>query len=396
LKIPNILEVIYAPLKALKKIAEHPTIVAPILVIIIYIVANMGYFYISASKVSLEQTVPVGLLENEWTQNSTLWTSNAQISQSDDFVNGTTYLSSQYYGNSSLVFSTNNNSQLSMELQGIGTVNCSNPNGYNKLSFRLKWTSPSIGPTNVSIRLFSANSSDNFYRSLTSDFAGSTVETWNNETILLASSEWSSSSTTADWGSITGLRMEFVWPESANVTVLLDGLFFHGLFISGFDLYGSGYLLNAALSSVMQFTLTWVILSGLIYLLAKFLGGTLVWRIALIATGVILITLFVLAILNAVGAALVSDLKYPFELAAGFKGEAAADAAYNKIVDQLFVPNLIWRYGLVAIHIWTTFLCAVIVRVLAGFTWTKSVLVGAMAYVINIIIGSLLFGIPIF
>ncbi len=396
MKIPNILEVIYAPQRAFKKIAEHPTIIAPILVIVIYLVANMGYFYISASKVRLEQTVPVGSLESEWTQNSTLWTSNAQISQSDDFVNGTTYLSSQYYGNSSLAFSTNNNSQLSMELQGIGTVNCSNPDGYNKLSFRLKWTSPSIEPTNVSIRLFSANSSNNFYKSLTSNFAGSTVGTWNNETILLSSADWSSSSPTADWSSITGLRMEFTWPESANVTVLVDGLFFHGPFISGLDIYGTTYLLNAALSSVMQFVLSWVILSGLIYLLAKYLGGTLVWRIMLIATGTALITLVVLAVLNAAGSSLISNLKYSFELTAGFKGEAAADAAYNTITDQLWIPNIIWQYGLIMIHIWTTILCAIVVRVFAGFTWTKSVLVGAMAYVINLIIGWLLFGIAIF
>jgi hypothetical protein len=340
--------------------------------------------------------VPAGLLENEWTQNSTLWTSNAQISQSDDFVNGTTYLFSQYYGNSSLAFSKTNSTQISMQLQGIGTVNCSTPDGYDKLSFRVKWTSPSTKPTNVSVQLFSANSSDSFYKSLASDFVGSTNDSWNNETILLATQDWSNSSQNVDWNTITGLKMEFTWPESSNITVLVDGLFFHGPFISALNIYGTSYLLNVALSSVMQITITWIILSGLIYLLSKFLGGNLVWRIVLITTGIALMTLVVLALLNAAGSSVVSNLKYPFELTAGFKGEVAADAAYNKLIDQLWIPDIIGRYGLITIHIWTAILCSIVVRVLAGFSWTKSVLVGAMAYVINLIIGLFLFGTPIY
>jgi hypothetical protein len=396
LQIPNILEVIYAPQKAIKKIAEHPTIIAPILIILIYLVANVGYFYISASKVSVEQTVPVGLLENEWTQNSTLWTSNAQISQSDDFVNGTTYLSSQYYGNSSLTFSKTDSTQVYMQLQRIDTVNCSSPDGYDKLSFRVKWTSPSTKPTNVSVQLFSANSTDGFYKSLISDFVSSTSDSWNNETILLATEDWSNSSQNVDWNSITGLKMEFTWPESTNITVLVDGLFFHGPFISALDIYGTSYLLNVALSSVMQITITWIILSGLVYLLSKYLGGNLVWRIVLIATGTTLMTMVVLALLNAAGSSAVPNLKYPFELTAGFKGEAAADAAYSKLIDQLWIPDVIGRYGLITIHIWTAILCSVVIRVLAGFSWTKSVLIGAMAYVINLIIGWFLFGTPIY
>jgi hypothetical protein len=159
------------------------------------------------------------------------------------------------------------------------------------------------------------------------------------------------------------------------------------------DIYGTSYLLNVALSSVMQFTITWIILSGLIYLLSKFLGGTMVWRIVLIAVGGALITMVLMAILNAAGSSALSNLKYPFELTAGFKGEAAADAAYNKISDQMFISDIIGRYGWIAIQIWTAILCSVAVHVLAAFTWTKSVLVGALAYVINLIIGTFLFGI---
>lgn len=383
----------YAPQKAFKKLMEHPTIVAPVLVLLIYLVANVGYFYVSASKVSLEQTVPAGTIDNEWTQNVTLWTSNVQnISLSDDFVNGTTYLLSQYYGNSSLAFSTTNNTEVWMQLQDIGPINCTSPAAYDKLSFRLKWSGPSTNPVNVTIQLFSANSSGSFYKSLESDFAGSIGSQWNNETILLGTDGWSATSGTSDWSNIVGLKLDFTWQESSSITLQIDGVYFHGPLKSYFDLYGTGYLVNVALSNVLQFTITWVILAGLIYLIAKFLKGQLVWRIVLMTIGAALITLFVLAVVNLIGTASVPNINYSFELLSGFKGEPIADSAYNSIIDQTQIANLVGRYGWIVIQIWTAILCSVAARVLAGFTWTKSILVGAMAYVIDLIITSFLFG----
>jgi len=393
LRIPNILEIIYAPHKAFKKMAENPTIIAPILIIVLYLVANVGYAYLSASKVYVEQMVPNGVTQDEWTQNSTLWRSNAQVSESSDVINGSNYLSAQYYGNASVAFSATGSTQVWMDLESIGTVNCSNPNSYDKLSFRVKWTSPTAKPVNVTIQLFSANSSNNFYKSLMDDFADSAYNAWSNETISLASEGWSTKSPSADWGSITGLRLEFTWEESSNLTVLVDGLFFHGPSLSGIDIYGTGYLLNVAFAGVMQFTITWVILAGLIYFMSKSFGGKLVWKIMLVVIGTTLITMVVLAIVNAIATATVSNVSYPFELITGFRGEAAADTAYNKIADQTVLVDIIGRYGWIAIQIWTAVLCSVAVRMLAGVSWTKSFLIGATAYVIDLMIGSFLFGI---
>jgi hypothetical protein len=113
----------------------------------------------------------------------------------------------------------------------------------------------------------------------------------------------------------------------------------------------------------------------------------------LVVIGTTLITMVVLAIVNAIATATVSKVSYPFELITGFRGEAAADTAYNKIVDQTVLVDIIGRYGWIAIQIWTAVLCSVAVRMLAGVSWTKSFLIGATAYVIDLIIGSFLFGI---
>jgi len=391
LRIPNILEVIYAPQKALKKMAENPTIIAPILVIAVFAVANLSYAYVIGSKVFVEQTVPNGLNQDEWTQNSTLWISNAQMSENSDVVNGSAYLL-QYTGNTSLAFSSLDTDHVWMKLDGIGTVDCSNPNGYDKLSFRVKWTSPTTKPINVTVQLFSNNSSESFFRSLDDDFANSTYNAWTNETILLASENWFQTSSTPTWNSITGLGLEFTWAETSNQTVLIDGLFFHGPMLSEIDLYGTSYLLSFAYSGVMQFVIKWIILSGVIYLMTRSLGGKLVWRVLLIMIGTTLITMAVLPLVNAIATSTISSVNYPFELITGFRGEAAADEAYNRILDRLFWVDTIHTCGLIIRPIWTAILCSVAVHVLAAFSWRKSFLVGATVYVVDFIILSILFG----
>ena len=391
MRIPNILEVIYAPQKALKKMAENPTIIAPILVIAVFAVANLSYAYVIGSKVFVEQTVPNGLNQDEWTQNSTLWISNAQMSENSDVVNGSAYLL-QYYGNTSLAFSSLDTDHVWMKLDGIGTVDCSNPNGYDKLSFRVKWTGPTTKPRNVTFQLFSNNSSESFFRSLDDDFANSTYNAWTNETILLASENWFQTSSTPTWNSVTGLGLEFTWAETSNQTVLIDGLFFHGPMLSEIDLYGTSYLLSFAYSGVMQFVIKWIILSGVIYLMTRSLGGKLVWRVLLIMIGTTLITMAVLPLVNAIATSTISSVNYPFELITGFRGEAAADEAYNRILDRLFWVDTIHTCGLIIRPIWTAILCSVAVHVLAAFSWRKSFLVGATVYVVDFIILSILFG----
>ena len=211
MKIPNILEVIYAPHEAFKKIAEKPSYVGPAIIIFILILANIGFAYVAMSKTNLEIAAPNGLNQDEWTQNSTLWASNALVSESNDSVTGT------YYGNASIAFTITNSTQIWMWLNNIVPVNCSSQGGFNQISFRLKQLSPQDEPQNASIYLFSANTSDYFYLDLTQLASNSTVNTWNNLTLPLVSG-WSANGTNADWSQITGLKLEFDWASNSNTT----------------------------------------------------------------------------------------------------------------------------------------------------------------------------------
>jgi hypothetical protein len=383
LKIPNVLEVIYAPHKAFKKIAEKPNYVGPAIIILILVLANIGFAYVAMSKTSLEITAPNGLNQDEWTQNSTLWASNALVSESNDSVTGT------YYGNASIAFAITNSTQIWLWLNNIGPVNCSSQGGFNQISFRLKQLSPQDEPQNASIYLFSANTSDYFYYDLTQHVSNSAVNTWNNLTLPVVSG-WSANGTNADWGQITGLKLEFDWASNSNITMLVDGLFFHGIFHSWLDQAGIGYVLSYTSTSVMQFVITWVAFSGLLFLVGRTLGGKMVWKLLLVAVGFILITLVVQALINVASYETLPQLNYPFSVIGGVLGEGKA--AYDLILEQTAQVRMITSVAQIAIWVWTIALGALVLRFTAQLAWVKSILASVVAYIVTIFISSFLFG----
>lgn len=383
MKIPNLLEVIYAPHKAFKKIAEKPSYVGPAIIILILVLANIGFAYVAMSKTSLEITVPNGLNQDEWTQNSTLWASNTLISENNDSVTGT------YYGNASIAFTITNSTQIWMWLNNIGPVNCSSQGGFNQISFRLKQLSPQDEPQNASIYLFSANTSDYFYHNLTQYVSNSAVNTWNNLTLPLVSG-WSANGTNADWSQITGLKLEFDWTNNSNTTMLVDGLFFHGIFHSWLDQAGIGYMLSYTSTSVMQFIITWVAFSGLLFLVGRTLGGKMVWKLLLVAVGFILITLVVQALINVVSYETLPQLNYPFSVIGGVSGEGKA--AYDLILEQTAQVRMITSVAQIAIWVWTIALGVLVLRFTAQLAWVKSILASVVAYIVTIFVSSFLFG----
>jgi hypothetical protein len=379
----ELLRILYAPQKAVKEIVEKPKYIGPLFVIILLLVANVGFAYAAISKTYVEQTLPDGSKFDEWTENSTLWTSNAQIGESNDYVNGS------YYGNTSISFSMTNGTEVSMQLLNIGPINCSGPDSFDNVSFRVKLTSPTAAPQDVVTHLFSAGSGD-FFRSISGDFNSSTYNVWNNVSIQLGTGDWSSNSSSSDWSSITGLKLEFTWLDTSNITVLVDGLFFHGPFKSLLDTSASVYLLNYSLYSIMQFVITWVIMTGLIYLLTKWFGGKLVWKPLLVVVGIILMVLFIQAAVNAISYATLPKVYYPFDLIGGVSGEGTA--AYDTILAQTWLISEVNTFMQIAVWIWIIGLCSVAVHLLAQFSWAKSVAVGAVAYLVTVLAQRFLLG----
>jgi hypothetical protein len=382
----NIFKVIYSPLEAFKEISQNPRYIGPIIVMILFTAANIGVTYNIISKTYIEQILPTAELLDEWTENSTLWTPGPEVNITEnniDYINGT------YYGNRSIQFSIIDNKQISMQLNDTGSINCSGLDGYKNLYLRMKWTSPENTPENATIYLFSAALSDYFYYNLTEKTSDATFNVWNNLTVPLDTEKWSKNGTHADWGNITGLRLELTWSNSTNITLLVDGLLFGGVFKSPVENF-TGYLFNFSIVSVMQFIIKWVFLSGILYIMTKAFKAQTVWKTSLILVGFALITLFVQAVINNATFSTLPTLRYPLEVIGGVQGES--EAAYSKILEETWLVSQISSYVQIGIYIWTIALCAIATRLLAEFSWSKSFLVAAVAFFASLMIETFVLG----
>jgi len=382
----NIFKVIYAPREAFKEIIQNPKYIGPILIMILFTVANIGYVYTIVSKTYVEQTLPTAEQLDRWTENSTLWTRAPGVISRNNYSD---YIEGAYYGNKSMEFSIGNSTQIWMQLNDTGPINCSGPDGYNKLYLRIKWTSPEDNPENATIYLFSAVPSDYFRYNLTDEFSNSTSNVWNNLTIPLATESWLNNSADANWGNIRSLKLDLAWLNNSNITLLVDGLFFGGIFKSQAE-NATSYMLNFSIVSFMQFTIRWVFLGGLLYIMTKAFKAKTVWRPLLILVGFALITMFVQAVINVATFSTLPTLYYPLEFLGGVKGET--ENAYNKIMEKTLLVSQINGYIQIAIIFWTIALCAIATRLLTEFSWSKSFLVATVAYFVTTLAQSFLLG----
>jgi len=369
----GVFKVIYSPFKAFKEIIEKPKYTGPILIILLFVLANTGFGYVFLSKACFDQTKPPGSKLDEWTENCTLWASSVgtPICNED-------HISGDYYGNHSIEFTVVNGSRIWMRLNITDPVSCLSPEGYRKLSFRTKWIRTGEFGPNVTICLFS-NSSDYFYCDLTQNFTESKSNVWNNLTIPLGSEneKWKNSSANAHWDNIDGLELNFTWPSVSNTTVVIDGLFFHGVFKPVTEI-SVEYLFNYPVIAFMQFTLQWVILGGSLYIFCKIFGANAIWKVLLTVAGFALITLFIQTIINTAAIAASPEIHYPLKALGGVPGEA--EASYNYIFEQTQLLYQFISYVEIVMGVWAAVLCAIAIRLLSEFSWIKSLPIAALAY----------------
>jgi hypothetical protein len=354
---------------------------------IFVILANMGYIYVATTKAYVEQTAPKAAEKDTWTENKALWTSElleVNISENyDDYINGTVY------GNRSIQFSIVNSSRISMQLENVEPVNCSEPDGFKSLFMRVKQTIPETKPKNVTLYLFSASTSNYFYYNLTQSFSDSIVNHWNNLTVTLKSDGWSRNSPAANWETITGLKLEFSWPGDSNITLRVEGLFFRGIFKTLMESVGTDYFLAYPVYVFTQFVFNWFILGTLVFIMSRGLGAKASWKTVSILAGFTLVALLVQTLINAAAYATLPSLYYRLELVSGVKGES--DIAYDELMKIAWpVPDIV-SYAQIATRIWNVILCIFAVRFSTDMSWGKSILVAAVAYMITtLVVGMLL------
>ncbi|HVP26922.1 MAG TPA: Yip1 family protein [Candidatus Bathyarchaeia archaeon] len=382
----GIFKVIYSPLKAFKEILQNPRYRGAFLVLIIFAATYAASAFVVLSKTYDERTLPTLSQGDIWTENRTLWTSNAQINESSDGING------GFYGNRSIEFTLTNSTKVSMSLNFTESVNCSSSGGYQNMSLRMKIVQPnSTEVSNINLSLFSS-AIDHFDYNLTEHVALSDNNTaWNNLTIPVGpESDWTNSSINANWSNITGLRIELTELQNTNWTVRLDGLFFRGGYVSALDAAATTYVFSFSLVGVMIFVIRWIFVSGLLYLLVRALGGKTAWKTLLVMVGYALMTMVVASAINIVLYSALPTINYSLEALSGATAES--EAALTNILGPTTLVTQVGYYIQIAMHFWAFVLCAIIVRTSTELSWNKSILVGFVAYWTSIFIASLLLG----
>jgi hypothetical protein len=419
LVVKDILRVLYAPHKVFKDIIQKPGYVGALILLIIFVLAQVGSAYVIGSRSYLEQTMPVGDEGDAWTEDAALWQANSGVAITDnfvDYINGTQAIAGfpDYYGNSSIEFKISNSSSLQMALGDFGgQVDCG-ANGFTEVFFRVKIVSPDSTPEKVTLTLYSLSDSNFFSYDLTSAFSNNVVNVWNNISVPVGSGEWSSSGNPS-WENITSLMLDFAWSNDSNVDLLLDGLFFRGKFVTQIELVGGAlpFLANSGINGFAPFLFEWLLLTGLMYVLIKGLKGNVVWKPLMVAVGYALLVLVIQAILIAVVYTTLPDLNYPLEILAYVSGEF--EAAYEVLLNQIATVNTVGYIIQAVTWVWIIALGTFITRAITGekqiaeqanmgkaasgtmtsdevtgFSWMKCLLVSGASLFLTIIILGLL------
>ncbi len=382
-------KVLYAPFKAFKEITQNPKYLGPILILILFVAANTGYGYAILSRSYIERTLPSFDPSIEqfdvWTENATLWASVPRTNITEDFSD---FINSSYYGNRSIAFSIADSSKISMELMNIGPANCSSLDGYKNMSLKIKVVHPTIAPSNASIYLFSGNNSSYFYYDLKGVLSDNATNIWNNLTIPLATESWVNKD--ADWSDITGIKLEFSLPENSNITILVDGLFFRGVFQTPLDTDATVYLSVYALTSLVQFVFRWLLMSGIILIVTRAFGTQTARKPILVSVGFAFILFVVQTLVNTVILpSTLPNLYYSLESLGGTPTEM--EIAATKMSDLTGLYFSITGLIQLGIFVWIDILCAIATRLTTGSSWAKSMIASAVALLVAYLIG-LFFG----
>jgi hypothetical protein len=416
--IDDIVQVVYAPQKAFKKIIENPKYLGALLILLLFVGIQIGYEYAQFSKTYTEQTSPTVDQLSAYT-NATSWTNASGIALSNnyaDYFNYSVYvaeLGTNYslFGNSSLEIDAVNTNNISAALGNAFNVDCS-ASGFQNLSMTIKMVAPKVAPQSAALTLYSLNDSNYYTYDLTSSLSNTTaIGLWQNLTIPVgsASSGWTSGGT-PDWGNVTALKLDFNYAANSNVTIRVGALFFRGQYQTPIEYNNTGLLLQFLQVFSLQFIFSWFLLTGVIYLFFKGLKTNVAWKPLFVALAFAMFVMVIRALVNLVAALTLPPVYYPFDLSLGIRFDtfgsvfyppeavgtlSAQSQAIFSSADSLtsafrFVTSGIFYVA----YVWLGALCTIIVGTLKPeFSMVKRIVISGVSIAVTILLLLLLVGI---
>lgn len=423
--IDDIPKVVYAPVKAFKKIIAEPKYLGAIIILVLFLALQVGYEYSQFSKTNIEQTAPT-VDQFPTFLNSSTWTASIGVTLRNNFVDyfnlsvyianlGTTPTDpSGYYslfGNSSLQVEAENTNNLTMALAEVFNVDCSEI-GFQNLSMTIKQVEPETLPQTTTLTLYSLSDTDFYRYDLTSDLSdASIIDQWGNLTIPIGKTAQGWTSTGApSWSNITALTLDFSYSESTNVTMRVGALYFRGQYMTPVEFDSLLVILQFLQVFTLQFIAGWLILSAVLYLLFKGFKSPVIWKPLFVAVGFALFVMVIRAIVNLAATATLPVLYAPFDMALGLRlnpfgvfyypAEAmgtlsaqsqvafgifeSATSAFATITSTIFIVSYVWLAGL----------CTIIVGVLKPeFSLLKRLAMSAIGVAATILLLLFIIGI---
>jgi hypothetical protein len=325
LVIKDIFGVIYAPHKTFKKLAENPKYLAAIIIIVLFVALQSTYYYAYYSKINYEQTMPPLDQLYAFTAPSTSMLDTFVPPQVDKpwitsqgasvTINNDDYIDQNFYGNNSLQFILSKGNRLSATLEQFGyTANCA-PDGFTSLSMSMKQGSPNTAlPTTGTLTLYTANNTSNYFTLDITSMLTNNYNEWNNLTIPVGTSEWQRTGT-PNWSEVTGIQLTLTYPESSNINILLQGIFFHGQYLTQTTALSVGaFFASAFFFTAMQALCQWLILSAIIYIIFKGIKTTnITWRQLLVPVGCTFMALTIISIIALLCSLTLPTIYFPYD-----------------------------------------------------------------------------------
>ena len=366
----EILEVLYSPVNAFRKIIEKPDFRGVILVLVLVASSMVVSQYVASSKLFLENRLPEN---DDWTESiitQPSWTSNGS-----PIVDPVDYQMGNTDGNHSISSSVLTNTSIWLKIIDVGSINCSEEAGYTELFFWIKWNHEAeLSPISGTLKLFSGNE-DNHYKSDITNLLNSSEE-WTNTTLKVGPNQDWSSKGSPDWQNITGFEFKLDWSSSANLTMKIDGFFFRKFSSPVITGEFSAILPSIILQVVLNFAMNWILWAGILILVAKLFNEDFGrWNVFFVIIGYSFIATVVYTLVSVVPLSTLPPLNILLDA-----------NALNALLDASWHPLLayqLWLYIPVLGEVWIAALGAVVIRVMKEMTWNKAATISAVAFAIR-------------
>jgi len=369
----EVIEVLYSPVKAFRKIIEKPDLKGVLLVLLLVIASTIVFQFVYNSKQLYENRAP----ENDgWTESLTnlhSWVSNGLPS-----LDEADYKLGNSDGNHSITSSVPNATSIWLKITDFDSINCSGEKGYNELFFWIKWVNEAeTVPSSGTLRLFSG-SEDSYFESTITEFSSSSGE-WKNATLKVGSDQTWSSNNSPDWQTITGIEFNLVWLDAANLTMKVDGLFFRN-YVSPIEALGFSVAMTSLfVSAAFSVAMNWILWAGVVVIVAKLFGEELgKWNVFFIIIGYAFIVTAVSTLVSALAFSSLPVLSLPVD----YDLQIA-------VFSEVWLPNLAYQVGTVILwagEVWIAALSAVVIRLMRNTTWGKAATIAAVAFAVRFVL----------